>query len=235
LVDKDGVVFAVFVGRPAGGESWQALFAELDQLLKQFRSSMSLKCEDHRRGTYATISTGYSFGGGRTVPMNIARSPRRHAALRKLCSHPVLQRLVGFARSAFTFYMPKLYKKYVDCIMSLEKRDPTLQRPFECSPFPAASFNFPPHTVTYEHVDAENLADGICIVYAGGCFDYRAGGHLLLRQLGIAVEFPPTTLAIIPSASILHGNVNTQPGEERWSFTQYAAGDLFRYEGCGFR
>lgn len=40
---------------------------------------------------------------------------------------------------------------------------------------------------------------------------------------------------IIHSALIRHQNLPIQPGERRYSITQYSAGALFRYVGNGFR
>ena len=42
-------------------------------------------------------------------------------------------------------------------------------------------------------------------------------------------------MALIPSATLRHANVPIQPGEQRESFTQYAAGGLFRWVKYGFR
>ena len=57
----------------------------------------------------------------------------------------------------------------------------------------------------------------------------------MLRQLKLLVQFPPGSLALVPSATLKHGNVPIQPGEQRESFTQYAAGGLFRWVSYGFR
>lgn len=43
------------------------------------------------------------------------------------------------------------------------------------------------------------------------------------------IEFPPGATILIPSATIRHSNTATHAGETRYSFTQYAAGGLFRW------
>ena len=101
--------------------------------------------------------------------------------------------------------------------------------------FAAASFNFGPNVVTYEHTDSGNKANGPCPIFCSGTFDPRKGGHLVLRQLKLLIQFPPGSLALIPSATLQHGNVSIQPGEQRESFTQYAAGGLFRWVKYGFQ
>ena len=57
----------------------------------------------------------------------------------------------------------------------------------------------------------------------------------MFSQLKLLVEFPPGRMALLPSATLKHGNVPILPGECRESFTQYAAGRLFRWVKYGFR
>ena len=89
--------------------------------------------------------------------------------------------------------------------------------------------------VTFEHSDFGNKANGVCPIWCGGDFNFRKGGHLILRQLKLAIQFPPGSLAIIPSATLKHGNTSIADDETRVSFTQYTAGGLFRWVQYGFR
>lgn len=109
------------------------------------------------------------------------------------------------------------------------------KRPIAGSVFAAASFNFGPRAVTLEHTDSGNKANGLCPIFCSGTFDPTTGGHLVLPQLKLLVQFPPGCLALIPSATLIHGNVPIHAGEQRESFTQYAAGGLFRWVEYGFR
>ncbi|EMD32099.1 hypothetical protein CERSUDRAFT_119080 [Gelatoporia subvermispora B] len=235
IIDKDGFVFAVFVGHPTGDPPWEPNFSSVGVAMDAARRQMSLKPESSHRGYGTSIDIGYSSSGRREQPMNIVHSSCMQGTLEGLCQLPALQRLVGFSRSTFAFYMPKLYMRYAICVESVEEHDPSLRRPFRNSPFPAASFNFGPSATRLQHADENNLADSISAVYAGGHFDYRKGGHLVLRSLGIAVEFPPASLALIPSVMIRHGSVSIQEGEDRWTFAQYATGHLFRYQSSRFQ
>ncbi|KAF7797134.1 hypothetical protein EIP86_008326 [Pleurotus ostreatoroseus] len=83
--------------------------------------------------------------------------------------------------------------------------------------------------------DQLNLADGLCWIMANGDYDPTVGGHLILWELGLVVEFPPGATVLIPSAVITHGNVPVREGETRTSMTQYAAGGLFRWVEYGFQ
>ncbi|KAI0692084.1 hypothetical protein BC835DRAFT_1278302 [Cytidiella melzeri] len=129
---------------------------------------------------------------------------------------------------AFAFYFPKHYISYAELRKTLLARHPGLRYPFDGSPFAAQSTNYSRRAVTYEHTDCANKADGICPIFCSGDFDPTKGGHLILRELNLLIEFPPGAFIFIPSAILLHGNVDIAPGEQRESFTQFTAGGLFR-------
>ena len=85
------------------------------------------------------------------------------------------------------------------------------------------------------HTDTGNKANGLCAITALGQFDPKRGGHLVLGQLGLVIEFPPGSTILIPSATVLHGNTPIAENETRMSVTQYAAGGLFRWVRYGFQ
>lgn len=80
----------------------------------------------------------------------------------------------------------------------------------------------------------QNLAFGWCAITALGDYDPTLGGHLVLWDLGIIIEFPPGSTILIPSACIKHSNISIQPHETRYSIVQYAAGDLFKWSAETF-
>jgi hypothetical protein len=80
-----------------------------------------------------------------------------------------------------------------------------------------------------------NVPFGWCAVQALGPFDSTQGGHLILWDLKLVIEFPSGATILIPSATISHSNVPVQQGDERASFTQFTAGGLIRYVDNGFR
>ena len=61
------------------------------------------------------------------------------------------------------------------------------------------------------------------------------GGHLILWDMKLVVEFPPGATVLIPSSLVVHSNTRLQEGEECMSFAQYAAGGLFRWVDNGFQ
>ena len=118
---------------------------------------------------------------------------------------------------------------------ALREHHPELQYNFRNSVYPAIAFNFGPRTVTYMHTDTGNKANGLCAITAMGRFDPKQGGHLILKQLRLVIEFPPGSTILIPSATVTHGNTPIQATETRMSVTQYASGGLFRWVRYGFQ
>jgi hypothetical protein len=107
--------------------------------------------------------------------------------------------------------------------------------PPHISIYPAAAFNFGPNVWTYKHKDSLNCPFGWCAIQALGQFDPTKGGQLVLWEPKLVINFPAGSLILLPSGTITHSNIPVAPGDTRASFTQYAAGGLFRYIDYGFR
>lgn len=76
---------------------------------------------------------------------------------------------------------------------------------------------------------------GWCAITVLGSFNAKKGGHLVLRELGLVIEFPAGSTFFIPLAVITHYNTPIGRNETRYSFTQYTAGSIFRYVEHGFQ
>lgn len=126
-------------------------------------------------------------------------------------------------------WAPRLHEYYAQTLTSLLANDPSLRRPYPCGIFCAASYNFGPQTICFKHKDFANLPFGFCSITALGKFDPTKGGHLILWDLELVIEFPPGSTILIPSAVIAHSNTKIGSGETRYSFTQYTAGAIFRW------
>jgi hypothetical protein len=88
---------------------------------------------------------------------------------------------------------------------------------------------------TFKHHDVLNLAFGWCAVLALGWFDATKGGHLVLWDLKLIIEFPAGMLILLPLATVTHSNVPIQENKERVSFTQFSAGGIFRWVNNHFQ
>jgi hypothetical protein len=86
---------------------------------------------------------------------------------------------------------------------------------------------------TFEHTDFLNLINGMCGVSCGGKYDAKKSAHFYMKEFNTVLDFPSGSTILIPSAPISHGNTPLQPGETRYSMTQYAAAALFRWVAYG--
>ena len=124
------------------------------------------------------------------------------------------------------------YARVLDGILT---SDETLRPPFPNSVFAATTFNCGRRVATLPHTDAHNYAPGWCAIMALGDFDARLGGHLVLWDLKLMIEFPTGAVIFLPSAILRHSNTAVRMGESRMSFTQFSPGGLWRWTECGFQ
>lgn len=117
----------------------------------------------------------------------------------------------------------------------LLRSDSSLVRLFSNSVLPAAAFNFGPRTVCLPHIDFSNLPFNWCWIWALGWYNWLKGGHIVLWDLKVVIEFPPGSLVAIPSGVCCHSNTRIQRNEQRYSFTQFAPGANFRWVDNGFK
>lgn len=87
----------------------------------------------------------------------------------------------------------------------------------------------------YLHNDYNNLAHGWCAIQSLGDFNPKTGGHLVMYQLGLVVEFPPGSTILLPSATVTHGNVPVGAHKNRASIIRFSAAGVFRWVEYGFR
>lgn len=87
---------------------------------------------------------------------------------------------------------------------------------------------------SHRHKDPRNPAVGQCGVKSLGDHDHTQGGHMVLWDLKLLIEFPHAATIFIPSAVLFHSNTPVAKGERRVSITQYAAGPIFQWVDNGF-
>ncbi|KAJ7233283.1 hypothetical protein B0H12DRAFT_1028599 [Mycena haematopus] len=235
LVDAQGRILAVLVGQPDDDGYRTAVRRAFDFISSEgcgarFPASM----RHHRRGLFAAINIGLTHGKGQLAPTWMDNGVYTPLVARLLANQDII-RMANFASAAFALWAPRLHAYYVDYNKRLCAQLPHLRRPFPNSVFSSVAFNFGPRVRTFKHRDVCNLPFGWCAVQALGNFDATKGGHLVLWDLDLVVEFPSGALILLPSATVAHSNTAVQATEERISFTQFTAGGLFRYVDNGFR
>ncbi|KAJ7610348.1 hypothetical protein FB45DRAFT_761241 [Roridomyces roridus] len=242
IVDQDGRIIAVFVGKPDDPD-WDenvipGVAAAMEEALRDGVDDGVFSAENltHRRGNFYTLTSGVSFGGGQKVkPGNLLNSRQRRRLLRRLLRNKYIKRIAGFQSSAYAYWAPKLYAEYVRDLKALFAHHDGLQHNFNNSIFPAVTFNCSSNAVSFEHTDYQNNPGGWCAITSAGSFDPCKSALFYMKQIKLMVEFPSGSTVCIPSGTISHGNTPLSLGETRYSMTQYAAGGLFRYVKYGFK
>ncbi|KAF7342722.1 hypothetical protein MSAN_02030100 [Mycena sanguinolenta] len=246
IIDADNRVIIILNCGPTGATDWEHATNEastaMDEAAKLLygpeydKEPLELDDDSPRRGPHYAVHLGTGMGGGqqRPTPFDLHHSVRR--ILTALFLHDAIARFVGLANVLFQLYAPKLYKSYLDTMEALQEWDGNLifLAPLLSCVFACVTFNFGPQTVTLPHLDFLNLAWGWCFITALGWYDYKKGGHLIIWDLCLVIEFPPGATFAIPSAVLRHSNVSIQKGEKRFSITQYTSAGLFRFvnNGC---
>jgi hypothetical protein len=139
-----------------------------------------------------------------------------------LFNSPDADRLLATTAS----FAPVLYGFTSSCLNKLREEDESF-KPIYDGPFSTATFNLGGSVCTLPHKDTQNLPWGWCSITSLGTYDPTKGGHLVLWELGIVVEFPPYSTIMIPSAILTHFNTTIQEGEKRWSIVHYNSSGLF--------
>ncbi|KAG6835664.1 hypothetical protein H0H93_015972 [Arthromyces matolae] len=173
------------------------------------------------------VSRDGGIANGRR-PGVLKQTAVKKRVLDKLNRSRPFRRMAHLASGLVRTWAPGLYEYMTDRLDILYKKH-AFQQIFSGSIYPGATYNMGPQTATFLHTDAANLPFGLCTVTAFGDYDPKTSGHLILWDLGLIVEFPPGSTILLPSAIIAHGNVAVAEGEKRYSFTQWAAGGLFRW------
>ncbi|TDL13852.1 hypothetical protein BD410DRAFT_817258 [Rickenella mellea] len=197
---EENRVFGVLAGRPPGSD-WDeevvpGAYWELDQTKDECK--FDPKDLKHRRGRFPVQATGISYGGGQEVSTSETK---------RLLASPSIIRIAGYANYAFQTWAPRLYDAYVHTMDELYARNPQLRPNFDNSIFASATINFGPSAACFPHVDELNMPYRWCAITALGDFDPARGGHLVLWDLKMIIEFPAGSTILIPSATIRHSNI----------------------------
>ncbi|THU80790.1 hypothetical protein K435DRAFT_694947, partial [Dendrothele bispora CBS 962.96] len=246
IVDRNNRVFCV-ASPPPSNEDWTDVNSEAVSALEYERDGppqqskaggerQGLKLNEvHRRGRFGALATGFSANGGMQFAKRYYHNRKTAKAVKRLLNNVSFIRIAGHASAIFATWAPKLYHYYAEYMDKIREHNPSIYFNFSNSIFAAATFNFGPQTVAVEHLDHLNYIYGWCSITALGDYDYTKGGHLILWDLRMVIEFPPGWTILIPSSYLRHGNTDISPDEKRFSFTQYTSGSLFRHADDNFK
>ncbi|KAK7435867.1 hypothetical protein VKT23_019398 [Stygiomarasmius scandens] len=230
--DCQGVPLLLMGAAPNSIE-WDALVRRVDTVFMQLGKRLNWQKILRRRGWHLSVPIGESFGGGQTRPANFSHTPHDEEAINDVTCDPDVRRVAGLCDHYLKVYFPKIHTLYANALERIHEDNPSLRRNFDNSVFAAANINIE-KAVAFPHVDYLNLLFGLCAVFPTGSFDYTRGGHLIIWELGLVIEFPPGTVILLPSALFKHSNTAIADSETRSSITFYSASGLFRWvhNGC---
>ncbi|KAL0563923.1 hypothetical protein V5O48_018137, partial [Marasmius crinis-equi] len=234
---KTNKIMALVVPGPRNDPTWRDNCTAAKDRIKEWRPLCKFPDEDDgRRGGINGVGYGISLGSGQNEPMIRDDQPRRQKKVMELIrADPAFRRIAGFLSITFLTWAPLLFLYYATTMGSLFQHYPHLELPFDNAIWASFAVNFGPRTVCLPHRDSKNLAYGWCAITALGDYNWRKGGHLVLWDLKVVIEFPPGSTIYVPSALVCHFNTDIAPHEERYSFTLYSAGGLFRWVEHGFQ
>ncbi|KAL0565962.1 hypothetical protein V5O48_016051 [Marasmius crinis-equi] len=217
-------------------KKWATKMEEGAKFFKEVSPECNFQDEEGRRGKLNSINFGISIGNGQPKPMVLNnQGVKRKRVMDRVRLHPSFVSIAGHMCTTFLTWAPLLFLYYADITTGILGKYPELSLPFYNSVFAAFTVNFGPQTVCLPHCDSKNLAFGWCAITALSKFDHTKGGQLVLWDLKLIVKFPPGYTIFVPSAVVCHLNTKIQPHEERFSFTMYTSGDLFRWAEHGYQ
>ncbi|KAI0058492.1 hypothetical protein BV25DRAFT_1810545, partial [Artomyces pyxidatus] len=250
ILDNEERIIGILLGKPQDGdkrspqECWDACAARIAEAFEKERSTheKAFAKKDVHRGDFASVSFGPSYGGGQVAPGNLCVLGAKGKIVKRLLELPELQRLAGHQSEGLASFFPKAYHDMRVDLAALYKGYPEIRPNFVNSAYPTAAANLGPSTICVDHIDCSNYPSLPCAITALGAFNPDLGGHLYMWDLKLKIRFPPGSTILLSSAGIRHGNVPIeadwwpiQPGETRYSFTQYCPGGLRRWVRHGFR
>ncbi|KAL0563717.1 hypothetical protein V5O48_018346 [Marasmius crinis-equi] len=235
ILDEARRVLVTLHGRPSDPAYVEAVGRVTSKVLKK-RAELHWTPEEtsHERGEgFPNPGYGISFGQGQQQPTRMKST--RFKLMEEFISDVDVQRVASFQSAGYALWYPRNYNEFRRHQSELLDKLPHLKRNFENSVFSAITINFGPQTCTHIHLDSMNVPDGCCAVTAGGSYDPKQGGHLILWDLRLVIEFPPGSTILLPSALIRHSNIPVRGEETRISLTQYTAGGIHRWLEYGGR
>ncbi|KAH6911219.1 hypothetical protein BKA70DRAFT_1099935 [Coprinopsis sp. MPI-PUGE-AT-0042] len=227
-------VFMVLVLAP-NDPMYRAACNKVANVLEAHAMSGSFTGEElcHKRVSVPAVNVGTLYGQGSKWPLNLCN--KDPAMVSALLANVHIQHVTVFASYALSMWFPGFYAFAKEHLDSLYCRMPELSRNFLRSVYPRVAFNLGSSGCTLPHLDIMNCPFSLCSIQAFGAFNHKTGGHLVLPNLKLVIEFPSGSLILTPSATLRHAKTPILAGERRSSFTQYCPGGLFRYVDNDFK
>ncbi|TFY81402.1 hypothetical protein EWM64_g2601 [Hericium alpestre] len=218
-------------------EHWMSTMEHVGELFEsKHEAAGGLSQQNRHPGEFTVLATGVLYDGGQKRPGNLAHSKWHQDLLCDLTDDADVSRIANFQSDALSSYFPKVYAHMYDSLGKLSRSQQELCHNFRGgSVYPTCTFNLGPNTVCLDHNDCNNAPDVSCTITVLRTFNADTGSELYLWDLALIVRFLPGTTILLSSASMRHGNLPTQLGEQCYSMTQYCPGGLLRWVRHGLR
>ncbi|KIK71586.1 hypothetical protein GYMLUDRAFT_235893 [Collybiopsis luxurians FD-317 M1] len=227
LQDDSNCLLAIRIGGPDDSMYFEDVEDMMQAVLEKGRTmKWEAKEKRHKRGSFPAVAQGISYGKGQPEPMHM--NDKRQGMMEELMSRSSVCRIAGYQSAAFARWFPRHYQDLRHQNSQLKEKLPHLEPNFTNSIFSSMTVNFGPSTWTYIHTDAKNDITVPCAITSGGNYNWELGGHLVLWDFKVILEFPPGATILLPSALLCHSNIPVQAAETCVSVTQYTAGGIQR-------
>ncbi|KAJ3575447.1 hypothetical protein NP233_g1095 [Leucocoprinus birnbaumii] len=234
FVDYKGRIVAVLAGHPPDNEFDSAARRAYHAIIREGRSAKFTPSElDHPRGQFPAVNVGLCIPHSGQAPVN---KTAHSSMMDRLLQNKDLIRMANTHSMFLKLWAEALHDHILEKMNALYGHPDFshLTRNFTKSVYPTAAINFGPQVQTTPHTDLQNAPYAWCSLQSFGRFDPKKGGHLVLKNLRYVIEFPPNSIILIPSATLIHANTPVQEGETHVSFTQYCPGNIIRFVDNGF-
>lgn len=149
---------------------------------------------------------------------------------------PVRSKQLTSSQALMQTWHPKTYRAlgYLNNYCCTSDINNQLEPASEDCQFTGITVNFPNSTTkepvyTWDHRDCRDFWMMAQPIVSSGEYDHEIGGHLIVHELKLLIEFPPGCFIFLPSAILTHANVKVADHEKRSSFACYANANLFDY------
>ncbi|KAK0229654.1 hypothetical protein EDD85DRAFT_923151 [Armillaria nabsnona] len=213
IVDAKDQIIAIMAGQPSDPTYGSSCMDAFDEIMLEGQAARFHKSSKHHPGPFPVVSVGISYGKGQKVPSHL-QNGMLAAIVNWLVGSKAVIRMATYASTSYNLWAPRLHRYY---------EEPN----FSQSVFPCTAFNFGGSVSTFKHCDILNCPYGLCTITA-------LGGHIILWELKVFIQFPHAATIFIPSATITHSNIPPAEGNSHISFTQFFAGGILHWVDNGF-
>ncbi|KAJ3871267.1 hypothetical protein F5051DRAFT_446413 [Lentinula edodes] len=192
LTDRENHIMACVLYGSSSKSYRDSVQTMADAILDMGKQTKWKRAEKkHKHGHFPALARGISFGKGQPEPMRL--SDEHQPLMEELLQMPCFRQVAGHQSAALATWSLKSYLEHQCINRELKEKLPHLQR------------NFDNNSMNDVRIP--------CAITSGGKYNYKLGGHLILWDLKVVIEFPPGATILLSLALLRHSNQPVAPGE----------------------